>query len=378
LSRSSDLALVRDLCRSGIDLIAQMPVLSPALRRLVPAFSLSMIRVDERGAPQEHYSEYFDEFSHRLFASAGPAFAERSDDPAAFGNLLRRPQAFGNLIELPPGYQQGATYQHLFQRNGIHHCMDLALRDPGRWLGILGIFRERAAPAFNQRDLATVDQLYPWLVHAAIAKPLPADFDAHDSALLIATLDGKVQWASATARAWLEDAAGLSAERLPLLDQGLLPLAIRHLCHAWNAGREAGTSGTSGLPPPMLSFPVPGGRLRLRAYGLDSQWPGQPVTANLIGIQLELEMHRGLRVLHSLSQAPLTPQQRRIGYAIWQGKSAAEIRTQLGLSATTLKAYQQDLCGRLGLAGIGELKPLLDRQAQATTLDLQHHRPRGR
>ena len=203
MAARDDLAFLRQLFTSGIDPVTLMPVASACLRRLVPAFSLSMIRVDAQCAPQEHYSEFFDEFSHQLFASSGHHFAVASDDPAAFGNLLRSPRVIGNLIDTPKSYVDGATYQVLFQRNGIHHCLDVAVRDARGPLGILGMFRERDAPGFGQDDLTVMRTLYPFLVHAFAARPLPASFDEIDSALLVVGMDGSIHWASPQALAWL-------------------------------------------------------------------------------------------------------------------------------------------------------------------------------
>lgn len=365
------------LCASGVDIMAQMPLASEVIRRLVPSFSLSMIRVDRFCTPQEHYSEHFDEFSHQLFASAGHVFSARSEDPAAFGNLLRSPRAVGNLIDVPPAYLAGATYQHLFQRNGIHHCLDVALRDSGGPIGILGIFREREAPAFTHRDVTIVSELYEHLVHACVARPVSASFDEIDGAMMIATLDGRIEWASPQACAWLQEAT-FGEDRTRLIERGLLPEACRTLCHNVQALRRPRRSGESEASrAPTLTVPFPGGRLRLRAYTLDGTASVAQAMPVHVGIQLSLEMRRDLRVLAALERAALTPQQRRIAFALWQGSSPSGLRTALDLSENTLKSYQKDLYARLGVSSVTELRELLDRQAEAIVLDLRRHRPTG-
>ncbi len=373
MSYSGDLAFLRLLCSSGSDIMVQMPLASEVLRRLIPAFSLSMIRVDAQCAPQEHYSEYFDEYSHQLFASAGHVFSARSDDPAAFSSLLAAPRAYGNLIDTSVNYQNGATYQHLFQRNGIHHCLDIALRDDNGPIGILGIFRERMAPHFSRKDLDTVGALYSHLVHACLARPIPDDFDEIDSALLIATTDGCIQWASEQACAWLE-ASSFGQERSLLRDHRVLPEACRRLCRDWTALRRPLRSHASAAHrAPTLTLPVAGGRLRLRAYGLSSSSADQ---STHVGIQICLEMRRELRVLGALERSPLTPQQRRIAFALWRGHSPAALCAALGISLSTLKAYQKDLYGRLDVSGVKALRELLARQSESVVLDLQRHQPR--
>ncbi len=372
MSRRNDLAMLRMLCTSGIDVLTFMPLASAYLRRLIPAFSLSMIRVDPNCVPQEHYSEYFDAFSHKLFSSAGAYFSAPTDDPAAFANLLRvrdrRP--YGNLVELPPGYLEGPIYQMLFKRNGIHHVLDVAIRDETRPLAILGIFREQDSPAFTEQDVDVIGTLYPYLVHALAAQPVPAVFDEQDSAMLIVDAHGKIQWASAQAREWLEDASPLQ-DRKALIDSDVLPSACQHLYQVLKVGhrRQEGEA-----PAPTMTLPVPGGRLRLRAYGLAGASMGEVQHPSCIGIQLSLEVHRGLRVQHLLHKSGLSPQQCRIAWRIWNGDKLAEIRDAMGLSANTAKAYQRDLYGRMQVTNAGELIARLNEVSLHSGLDLQRHR----
>lgn len=365
-----DLITLREMFHSGVDVIAGMPVAAAMLRRALPSFSLSMIRVDARCVPQTHYSEFFDDESHRLFGQMGHLAAALEGDPASFSHLLRRPgRPYGSLIDNPPDYLRGTTYQMLFQRNGIHHCLDVAIRDGTRPLGILGIFRERNTPAFTRKDVAVIDALYPHLVHAFAAEAVPADYDEIDSALLIADLDGRIQWASSEARAWLARAGG-AADWIDLMDHGVLPRACRELCRAWERGRNARSGAQA--PAPTLTLPLPGGRLRLRAYGL-SQASGTPTQ---VGIQMALEMSRPLRIQRVLESSPLSPQQRRIAFAMTQGATNAQLREMLNLSAETLRSYQKDLYARLDVNGAPALVQRLQDMAQRITLDLGRHAPR--
>lgn len=371
-----ELALLRDLLTSGIDVMTQMPVTSGHLHRLVPSFSLSMIRVDARCAPQEHYSEHFDEDSHRLFASSGHHFAAPSSDPAAFANLMRQRTPYGALIDTSPAYVEGAIYQHLFKRNGIHHTLDVAVRDANGPLAILGIFREHETRPFTSRDIARIAAIYPYLVHAFAARPLPASFDEVGGALLVASREGVIRWASPEARAWLEDASG-GPERAMLMDKGVLPRACRRLCQMLELNHLVRTARATSREVPELALPLAGGQLRLRAYRLVPTSPAaDPDGDAYVGIQLHLEMHRGLRVLRALEQCALSPQQRRLARALWQRKRPAEIRLDLGVTASTLKSYQRDLYARLGVRSAPELVEQLDRMADSVTFDLRRHRPR--
>lgn len=350
--------------------MTQMPVTAEHLRGLIPAFSLSMIRVDDRCAPTQHYSEYFDDFSHELFASSGHVFAARSEDPAAFANLLHNRRAVGSLIPTTPSYLAGATYQHLFKRNGIHHALDAAIRHAGRPLGILGIFREERAPPFTRADVARLSEFYPYIVHAFMAEPAPADYAEHDGALIVARADGTIEWASPSARRWLADAA-FGIERAHLMDRHRLPAACLRLCSMLTA-IQAGAGGP--CEPPTLMLSIPGGRLRLRAYGLAPRAGGD--AAAHCGIQLSLEMHRGLQVLRALEQAPLTPQHRRIAFAYFNGKRPREIAAWLGIRPGSLKTYRRELYARLGVTSEAELLAALHALVGSATFDLQRHLPR--
>lgn len=350
------------LLHSGIDVMTQMPVASELLHRLVPSFSLSMIRVDAACAPQEHYSEYFDDFSHRLFAESGHLFAAQKDDPAAFGNLLRGRKPYGNLIDGAPEFLSGATYEHLFSRNGIHHVLDVAVRDASGPLAILGIFREMNAKAFTRSEVFAVSEFYDALVHAFRAEPVPASFDETDSAMILTNADGVIEWATPNARVWLEDASG-GLERARLMDKNVLPEACRSLAQRLRGGES-----------PTLCLPIAGGRLRLRAYGMT------PFSSNdlstRIAIQLRLEMHRSLKVYLALEKSALTPQQRRIALAHFEGRSTREISEALGITPSTLKSYHKDLYARLGVRSSAELVRALEAMADGVTFDLERHLPR--
>jgi DNA-binding CsgD family transcriptional regulator len=386
-SPSGSFALLETLLVSGLDVMSQMPIVSEALKEVVPSFSLSMIRVDERCAPRHHYSEHFDETSHRLFADSGHVFAAASDDPAAFGNLLRpRRRAVGTLIEGGDALVNGGTYQHLFQRNGIHHVLDVAIRDQGGPLGILGIFREKKARRFDARDVQSLERLYPWLVHAFAAHRATVRggrdeaacgllaYDEVDSAMIVANDRGTIQWASERALSWLEDASA-GADRVQLMaSPSRLPEACVALCKEWNAGRRTRGSLRGGASVPTLTLAVPGGRLRLRAYGLAAQLDGAN-DGGLVGIQLSLEMSRGLRVVTALERSKLTPQQRRIALGLWMGHSPKEIAARIGVSASTLKSYQKALYVRLDVNSAADVVRKLDRQARAVTFDLGAHLP---
>ena len=353
--------------------MAQMPVVSELLKRLMPSFSLSMIRVDERCAPREHYSEFFDEFSHRLFTSAGDQFAARTTDPAAFGNLLRNRHPVGTLVETKPEYVAGATYQHLFKRNGIHHALDVAMRDGTGPLGILGIFREERAPHFTRSEVAVANQLYGHLVHACAQRGGGTLFDEVGTGLIVVDMQGRITWASSEARRWLEDAA-VGVDRAALVDRDMIPLACRDLVRVFVRSRSTSSRVVDRDRVPTMTLPIPGGRLRLRAYGLEPTGGGESA---YVGIQVGLEMDRTVRVLRALDRTSLTPQQCRIALAHWRRRSTSEIRAIAGVSASTLKSYHKDLYGRLGVTSSAELVALLDTQASAVSFDLRRHRPRA-
>lgn len=352
-----------------------MPVASEFIKRLIPSFSLSMICVDAGCAPQQHYSEYFDEVSLKLFASAGDRLTANQEDPAAFGKLLRAPVPYGNLIEPPPSYWSGTIYQHFFARNGIHHLLDVALRDASGPLGIMGIFREKGAPPFSRAEVALIHELYPLLLHAFLAKPMPADYDEIESAMLVASREGRILWASPQARRWLEDATA-SRERAALLERHVLPEACRALCRSLAAHQSSLASRAVDLRDvPTLTLPVPAGRVRLRAHTLTRQ--NESADESRVGIQMSLEVHRGLQVLRGLSSSPISPQLRRLALAIWSGKSSEAIRSELRVSASTLKSYTRELYCRLDVNSAPALVAHLDRRADDVRHALRPHAPRG-
>jgi DNA-binding CsgD family transcriptional regulator len=370
VTRAKDLALLRLLCSSGIDLMTQMPLLSECLHRLVPSFSLSMIRVDERCVPQAHYSEFFSEESHALFAMSGDHFATRSPDPAAFANLMGNPSPVGALVDGRPEYVEGMIYQHLFQPNGIHHTLDVALRDGAEPLAILGIFRERRAPGFTREDVQLVRSVYGHLVHACRAEVSPASFDEQSSAMIVVDGSGRIAWASEAARAWLAEAS-FGSDRVLLLEQGLVPEVCRALMAMVRRARSLSPVGGAS-PVPHAFIPVPGGRVSLRGYALEGQG-GAP--DGYVGVQVSLQLDRRLRTLRALSASALTPQQMRIAWGMTEGHGNAELCAALELGASTLKSYQKDMYRRLDVSSAGELVLRVSELSAAVSLPRTRHQP---
>ncbi|MCA9578330.1 MAG: hypothetical protein KC668_23015 [Myxococcales bacterium] len=370
MPRARDLALFQLLCTSGMDVMAQMPLLSEVLHRLVPSFSLSMIRVDERCVPSAHYSEFFDEASHALFAASGDHFATRSPDPAAFANLMSNRDPVGALIDARPEYLGGLIYQHLFQPNGIHHTLDVALRERGEPLAILGIFRERSAPPFRREDVRLVRSLYDQLVHACRAEPAAGPFDEVDSAMMVVSPAGRIVWASTTAREWLAEVSG-GAERASMLDRGLVPDACRAILAMVRRARMAPRAGEVAAAP-HVSVPLPGGRLDLRGYALESDVAG---AEGHVGIQLRVEVARDLRLLRALDATRLTPQQLRIAWGLCRGMSNSELGMELALSAATLKSYQKDMYRRMEVGSARALVERLETLSASARVDRTRHLP---
>jgi hypothetical protein len=358
------LAEIRSLTASGLDLIVQMPLLSEAIHRAFPSFSLSMIRVDDGCAPREHYSEHFDEWSHRLFADSGHLFAAAGNDPAAFGRLLRNRRPVGSLLRASPEYLAGGTYQHLFQRNGIHHCLDVAVRSANGPLGILGVFREQAAPPFTTEDVARMSLVYDDIVHAFEARQLVGPFDEIESAVLVVDGRGVIEWASPTARTWLVEAA-VAEERTLVADRAQLPAAAAELARLLRSGRSAEAT-------PTLLLPVAGGRLRLRAYGLAAAANAVGESAK-VAIQLSFEASRLLRIERALACLQVPPRLREVALWLYRGEDA---KARLGVTQETFKSYRKELYLRLEVSSVEGLRQRLDQAASTSRLDLERQRPR--
>lgn len=370
MSRARDVARVKFLCTTGVPLFEQMPVLADALRRCVRAFSLSFIRVDERCAPTEHYSEYFDEASHRLFATSREAFATRSADPAAFANLLAGLDPVGRLVDFPPGFTDGPVYQYFFSPNGIHHTLDVALRDESGPLAVLGLFRERRAPGFRAADVEAMRALYDHLVHACHASGPSAGFDETSSSMIVVDRLGSLVFASEDARARLAEVV-FGSERDRVVGDGVVPDACRSLVASVSRHRRPSRASDLAAPP-ELALPIPGGRLRLRAYALSTE-VGEP--SGLVGIQLSVEMSRSARHLRVLGDAGLPPQLDRIAWGLVLGRSNAAIAADLEIGATTLKSYQRDLYRRLDVDSGRALAERVISAGKSLHLDFRRHRP---
>jgi hypothetical protein len=231
-------------------------------------------------------------------------------------------------------------------------------------LGILGVFREQAAPPFTTEDVARMSLVYDDIVHAFEARQLVGPFDEIESAVLVVDGRGVIEWASPTARTWLVEAA-VAEERTLVADRAQLPAAAAELARLLRSGRSAEAT-------PTLLLPVAGGRLRLRAYGLAAAANAVGESAK-VAIQLSFEASRLLRIERALACLQVPPRLREVALWLYRGEDA---KARLGVTQETFKSYRKELYLRLEVSSVEGLRQRLDQAASTSRLDLERQRPR--
>lgn len=326
-------------CTAGLDPLVVMPSVAAVLHRLVGALSVAYIEVDEDCLPQRYYAEHFSAESHALFQNVcNTDLLNTVQDPASFARLFSLPCAWGNLIAPPSAFYTSSIYKHFFEPNGIYHVLDMAVKQGSTPKAVIGIFRERGAAAFTDREAGYLSRLYAYFKHLTLQPQ--ADVFGDDggaiigSATLVLNERLKVQWMSAGAVHML--AYGLqTGERCALSVHGQLPGAVEQVCRqALQSGQSWGWGDVS--PVPYVIQPLPGGGLGVRAHRLYAASAGMP---NMLVVSLHWQAHPLFVLMRWCEQARVSERERQLLVQVFSGRTGKEMALTAGIKLSTCKSY---------------------------------------
>lgn len=364
------LPALQDLCCQGLAADALMPALLEALHALVPSYRNLFDWTDAQGRLLRYCIEgpidlalarlYFDEFHNRREAEAMPPFQALCRQPAG----VRSP---GDLH--PTGFYNSALYHEIWQPQGFHNRLEAVLRGRGgRLLGSLVLYRGPGDVAFTADEARRLAGLLPTLAQALEADP-PGHTDAphvpapEPAETLLLTPDGQVCHASPGAWRWLLMAGG-GASRDALSRPALAlggPLLAQALASLRGGGAAAGPVVVS-LDGPAGRFVVTAQHLRPVACGASSL--AGPAATQMPLLQLSLRRHEPQPVAleRALRSLPVTPGQRAVCRALYQGRPQAGIGQALGVAASTVVDHVRKAYRALDLNSAHELRALLDQR----------------
>ncbi len=336
---------IRQLCCLGVTGEQLMPPLLKAVRQLVGAESAAFFWVDADGDMTSLYAErllpapvmqlYFERFYDAGESSFKRAFAQRAraTDPVV-------------AVSASTDAERTAYYNEVMRHLDAHHVLYGIVREQGRALGQLSLYRPKTARTFGSGERDELAAIMRYVAHGVSQRPRveaanDALVDSADDAIVIVGADGEVRQLAASAQKLLalathgrigpaEGLAGTGDAARPVLRQ--LVAALRDA----RAGAD--------VAPPSLAVDNAWGRFVLRAYALSDG----PVEGDaLVAVRIQRQEPMLLRFVDALAGLGLSPQQREIAAGLARGASNQELAESLGVSANTVAYHIKQLFARL-------------------------------
>lgn len=347
-------ARVKQLCCLGLGGQTVMPALLRELHAFLPSFGNTFFWADENGELANIYDEspdsvnvgplYVNEFYNRREweVNLGFTYTMRHHCGVHSSDSLMtvsRREFLGcdlyNLVFRPLRYQD---------------FLRLMVREGGRALGALQLWRAPGERKFSQQDMTRLWRLGPYIAHAltqAGARDVPS-VESEDSGVIVADRAGVVLYASRRARALLfyamhpQVAPGKVGAHV-----GALPPAVRCLCDALVAVFE----GRDPRGPPTCEIVNGWGRFTFRAHWLESA----ETPSALIGITVSHLEPLPLRLMRRMIDLPLTPRQMHACLLTASGLSARATAGHMEVSEHTAIAYRRQVYARMDVHNRSEL-----------------------
>lgn len=337
-----------------------MPALLRAVRDLVPADSAEFFWVDANGEMTNHYGEqmlpadamnfYFRRGGaggeHPLFASFRTRASQ--EDPVT-------------SLTVTESFRRTELYRSVMQHLGAEHALYCVVRERGRCLGQLSLYRNgQRAPFVASERLAIAG------VANYIARGLDDSFgsgkvpatdmgwqDTDHQAMLTLERNGTIRHCSSAARRLLLYVTLDSVNYATICQQDAsICDLMRGLADQVAVKRRNETAP----PPAMMTVTNRWGRFVLRAYWLTDD-VGSPDA--LIGIQIRRQEVTVLRLSQAMHGLSLSPQQKEVGLLLAQGRSNPEIAGALGVSLNTANYHVKQLFTKLNAHERTEVAPKL-------------------
>lgn len=349
-------ARFRQLCCLGLGETV-LPALFSELREIFPSLSSTFFFADSRGgfagtrdpnAPDDpaRAKLFFDVFLNKRDQEiAGHSFAAAMaqvgvHDLESSTRLDER--AFSrtdmyNLILRPTGH--GPNY------------MRMTIRERGRGLGLIKVYREPTDRHFSQHDKQRLARLEGFFAQA-LAAPAPLDAELVESGRagqIIANIDGKPLFFSSAGRRLLLLASRTRDPPSGDFDQVLtLPPPVVRLC------RQIARVAADDL---NASAPTYHCRNLWGGFTFRGQWlSGEGLQASgLVAITITHQEPKAVRLLRRIGEMPLSAREAEVCVLLVGGASFETIADRLGISRHTAIAHGRSIYGKLEVHSRTEL-----------------------
>jgi DNA-binding CsgD family transcriptional regulator len=346
-------ARIKQLCCLGLGGEAVMPALLPDLRELIPASGNTFFWAGENYEMKNVYDDnpavletaplYFEEFYNKPEREMLIGFTESMQRQIG---IVSMDQAF--LVD-ERTYRKSDHFNLLHRPLGYDDFLRLIVREHGRALGALHIWRRSKGPPFTRDEERCLLRLHPFIAHALTApKSLDAPLvDSGEAELIVADGNGKPLYLSRKARRLLTLAAHPRIGAGVPWEPAVLPAAVVRICK--NLVGVFNGEGSAG--PPVHHHRNAWGGFTFRAYKLDPT----DASSSVIGVIIEHHEPLPVKLMRQIGKLPLSARQAEVCFHMASGLSYAEIAERLHISPHTAVAHSRWIYDKLGVASRAEL-----------------------
>lgn len=349
MKHAAALAHIRQMCCLGLGGQAIMPALLDALHGIVASDSNGFFWADPGLAMAHFYAEKLlppelMELYFRQFHNGGDRCTR-----SGFSEILRAQPDVRTPV-LRADFYRSDYYNLIWRELGAHHAMYGVVREHGRPLGLLSVYRSHRDPPFTRQEESRLAALLRYVAHG-LTRRNDADDDycgGDKTGLVIFDRSGRPQHMSPQAARLLFLAAHPQINAESVGGKPGVPPALVALCRNLAAtfrGEEAA--------PPVLHHDTPWGRFVFRAYRMES---GTDESGTLIGVVIERLEPKRLLLLAHMKDLPLSSKQKEVSLALACNVKHNEIARQLNVSLNTVNYHVKAIYDKLDVHDRAEME----------------------
>jgi len=322
-----------------------MPKLLKSVRQYVDADSAGFFWVDAAGDMTSLYAERL------LPAPVMKLYFERyyeSDDTSFKRAFVERVNRAEPVLAVSPSAssERSPYYNEVLRTLDAHHVMYGIVREQGRALGQLSLYRPKAATPFSATQRGDLASILPYIAHGVSQQVrrgvAGGEFlDADDDAVFLIDAEGSIRQQSLASQKLLALAlAGKIGPEQVLagIDDAVRP-TLRRLVE-----RLGQTLSGENVGPPSLVVTNAWGRFVLRAYAVTDA----PLDSHSsIAVSIRRQEPMLLKFVDALNDLELSPQQREVALGLAKGSTNRELADALGVSINTVAYHVKQLFQRL-------------------------------
>jgi DNA-binding CsgD family transcriptional regulator len=347
MKSTTAVSYVRQLCCLGLGGQAIMPGLLKALHCIVPSDSNGFFWVDKDLAMTQLYAEkllppevmrlYFEQFYNKREATK------------RFSDLVKsHPDVHSSVFS--DEFYRSDYYNLVWRHLDAHHVMYAVVRERGRPLGLLSIYRSAKDPPFTAQDEDRISGVLHYVAHGLAQRPNASATTYHGnnrSGLIILDSRGNLKHASPEGSRLLFLATHPTISSDTVRCSAQIPPALAAICRDL-----AATFHGQLASPPVLHHQNPWGRFVFRAYWMEGE---RDSSAGLIGVVIEHEEPLELKLLTRMRELPLSTMQKEVSLALATNLKNTEIAQKLNITLNTVSYHVKAVYDKLGVHGRGEL-----------------------